>query len=368
VFEPQSTVVFALLVLIFGALMWVTLATRWLALRVAGACLVFLPAMATGILAVNKYYDYYQTWGAAMADLAGPAGTPVPAAQLQLASITARGPALRLARQQGYVLRVAMTGRRSHLTRTVYVYLPPEYFQPAYRRYRFPVIELIHGSPGEPQDWINVVGVTRILRHLVALGQARPAVLLMPDANGARNIDLQCLNQARGPQDLTYLAVDLPDQLGQLARVQPPGRAWGIAGYSSGGYCAVNMALQFRQRYGFAGVLSGYFAPSDNQLVNPLREVDPFGGNYRLREQNNPLDEVETLPPRTVLPQFWLAAGRDNPGDVQQAQLMLQGLRLLQPRVSLTLNPGLGHNMTTWRAEVPPMLCWMTQGLARATG
>ena len=28
----------------------------------------FLPAMAFGVLAVNKYYGYYQTWGAAIND------------------------------------------------------------------------------------------------------------------------------------------------------------------------------------------------------------------------------------------------------------------------------------------------------------
>jgi len=57
-------------------------------------------------------------------------------------------------------VRLTVTGRRSHITRAVYVYLPPQYFQPAYRAYRFPAIELIHGQPGQPQDWISVLGVT----------------------------------------------------------------------------------------------------------------------------------------------------------------------------------------------------------------
>ena len=42
----------------------------------------------------------------------------------------------------------------------------------------------------------------------------------------------------------------------------------------------------------------------------------------------------------------------------------------LQPRqenVPLTLTPGCGHSMTTWRAELPSMLAWMTPRLARAT-
>jgi enterochelin esterase-like enzyme len=248
----------------------------------------------------------------------------------------------------------------------VYVYLPPQYFQPAYRAYRFPVIELIHGQPGEPQDWINVVGVTDILQHLVSQHTAQPAVLVIPDANGGQNVSLQCLNQVSGPQDMTYLAADLPTQIAHIVRVQSPGPAWGIAGYSEGGFCAANLALHFRYRYGFAGVLSGYFKPFGNQLAHPIRQVDPFHGSRLLRQQNTPLDEVQAVPAGTEIPQFWLGAGLANPVDVVNAELFRQVLLLRQADVPLTLTAGGGHSMSTWRAEVPSMLKWMTQGLAQA--
>jgi enterochelin esterase-like enzyme len=365
-FEPQSTVVFVLLVVLFGTLMWRTLASRNLALRLVGATVVFLPAMAFGVLAVNKYYDYYQTWSAAIADITNQSGAPPADAQIQLDKIDSTPKTLQLARQQGYTLRLSVAGQRSHITRTVYVFLPPQYFQPAYSSYRFPVIELMQGSPGRPQDWINVAGGTKSLVRLVNEGRAKPAVFVIPDANGGRNIDLQCLNQVGGPQDLTYLAQDVPDEIASLFRVEPPSTAWGIAGYSSGGYCAANMAIQFRSRYGFAGILSGYFVPSDNQWGNPVKNVNPFGNNFRLKILNNPLDQVQTLPKGTVIPQFWLGAGTANPGDFQDAQLLLQGLKILQPHVTLVLSPGAGHTMTTWRHEIPVMLQWMTQGVAQA--
>src|ERR1700742_2268892 len=66
--EPQSTVLFVLLIAIFGALMWRTLAARRAAFRVLAACLAFVPAMVFGVLGVNKYYGYYQTWGAMEGD------------------------------------------------------------------------------------------------------------------------------------------------------------------------------------------------------------------------------------------------------------------------------------------------------------
>ena len=370
--EPQSTGLFVLLMLVFGVLMWWMLVTRQPAFRVLAACLAFLPAMLFGVVAVNKYYGYYQTWSAAISDLTNQGGNAAPrvpdnlTSGSQLDRLDGSDIYLRLAQLLGYTLPLKLAGQSSHITRSVYVYLPPQYFQPRYKRYRFPVIELIHGQPGEPQDWINVIGVTDTLDHLVIGRLAQPAVLVMPDANGSRKVSLQCLNQVGGPQDLTYLAVDLPQQIAHTIRVQPPGPAWGVAGYSEGGFCAANMALRFPHRYGFAGVLSGYFKPSVNQLAGPIRQVSPFGRNRVLREQNTPVDEIERWPTGASMPQFWLGVGQaDRPG-VANTEIFRQELQLRQADVPLTVTPGSGHSMVTWRAEVPPMLKWMTQGLAQA--
>ena len=371
--QPQSTALFVLLITIFGVLMWRTLANRRTAFRILAACLAFVPAMVFGVLAVNKYYGYYQTWGAMVADLtqqAPSAASGVPhvelAANSRSGTLDGSRSHLKAAQRQGYLMRLTVAGQRSGITRTVYVYLPPQYFQPAHRAYRFPVIELIHGQPGVPQDWITVVGVTRAFDRLLAHRLAQPAVLVMPDANGGDRISLQCLNQVGGPQDLTYLAVDLPAQIARALRVARPGPAWAVAGYSEGGFCAANMALRYPHQYGFAGVLSGYFTPLDNQLAGTGRPVSPFGGDARLRDENTPLDELPNLPATTVIPRFWLAAGATDGQDVLSAQRFWQELRPRQPGAPLTLTPGSGHTMTTWRAQVPSMLTWMTPRLARA--
>jgi len=371
--EPQSPALFVLLIATFGVLMWRTLVTRRAAFRLIAACLAFVPAMAFGVLAVNKYYGYYQTWDAMAADLTqqGPsAASGVPdielAADSRSGTLDGSRSHLKAAQRQGYLMRLTVAGQRSGITRAVYVYLPPQYFQPAYRAHRFPVIELIHGQPGVPQDWITVVGVTRAFDRLLADKLAQPAVLVMPDANGGDRISLQCLNQVGGPQDLTYLAVDLPAQVARTLRVARPGPAWAVAGYSEGGFCAANMALRYPRRYGFAGVLSGYFAPLDNQLAGSGRPVSPFGGDDRLREENTPLDELPNLPAATVIPRFWLAAGAADGQDVLSAERFWQELRPRQPDAPLTLTPGSGHTMTTWRAQIPSMLTWMTPRLARA--
>jgi enterochelin esterase-like enzyme len=369
--EPQSWVLFTLLVLAFGALIWWLVVSPRVALKVVAALLSFTVAMFFGVLSVNKYFSYYTTWGAAIADLSN--SSPNSGPQISQGSLLAgnksltfdqRSVYLRLAEIQGYTLRVTIPGKSSHITRQVYIYLPPQYFEKDYARYRFPVIELIHGQPGLPQDWINVVGIQETLNQMVKQGQARPAVLVMPDANGGNSISLQCLNQFGGPQDLTYLAQDVPDVVAHLLRVMPPGNAWGVAGYSEGGYCAANMALRFRYRYGYAASLSGYFVPQKNKLGNPLKAVDPFGNNNVLRTQNTPLDEVKAVAAGARLPQFWLGAGQGSAADVNNAGYFAQLLQLHEADVPLVIVPGGGHTMGSWHAQVPPMLSWMTQGLA----
>jgi enterochelin esterase-like enzyme len=225
------------------------------------------------------------------------------------------------------------------------------------------VIELIHGFPGGPQDWITLLSVNTTLDSLVSEGVAKPAVLVMPDANGARGVSLQCLNQYHGPQDNTFLAKDVPDYVSQRLRVEPPGSGWGIAGYSEGGFCAANFGLQHGKIFSYAGVMSGYFKPSDNQLTNPNRMVTAF----RTHQQallNTPIHSVQSLPARHRIARFWIGVGGGDSADLRAAEDFRQLLELRQPGTDLKIVPSGRHTMYTWRMLLSPMLTWMTPKLA----
>ncbi len=366
--EPQSTALFILLMVVFCALVcWMALA-RQMVFRVFAACLAFIPAMLFGVAAVNKYYDYYQSWGALASDLGGQGASQVTSATSvshasarQVSAILGSQVNLRAAAEHGQTIRLTVPGKASHLSRTVFVYLPPQYFRAAFSGYRFPVVELLPGFPGSPADWINVVGITSAYSTLLADGApVKPAVLVMPDANGGRRISLQCLNVRHGPQDATYLSQDLPAYLPHILRVQPQGPAWGIAGYSEGGFCAANLALVYRLRYGAAGVMSGYFSPSDDQLGNPVHTVNPFGRNLHTRRTNTPQLRITRLPVSATIPQFWLGVGGKDLAGLRAARQFQRLVLARQPGVQLIVVPGGGHTMPTWRALVPSLLEWIT--------
>jgi S-formylglutathione hydrolase FrmB len=194
----------------------------------------------------------------------------------------------------------------------------------------------------------------------------------MPDTDGGAQYGLQCLNNPGGIQDMTFVARDVPDAIARIARVRPPGRAWGLAGYSEGGYCAANIALQDPKEYGAAGVLSGYFGPIRSQVPagnkpggRPLT-VNVFLGHSGLRLINTPRNYVTRVPVNDELPAFWLAAGAEDTADVLAAQDFRQVLQTRMVNVPLMVVPGGGHQACVWRAALGPMLSWMTRPLSQA--
>jgi enterochelin esterase-like enzyme len=272
--------------------------------------------------------------------------------------------------QVGYLFQTSVTGAHSHLTRDVLVYLPPQYFQKPFRHYKFPVIELLHGSPGGPRAWVDVMAVIPTFLSLLGTHPKDAAVLVMPDTDGGPQYGLQCLNNPGGIQDMTFVARDVPDAIARIARVQPPGLAWGLAGYSEGGYCAANIALQDPQGYGAAGVLSGYFGPIKSQVPagnkpdgRPLT-VNVFLGHPGLELVNTPRYYVTRVPVNDQLPAFWLAVGAEDKADVGAALDFRQRLQTRMVNVPLKVMPGGGHSANVWRAALGPMLGWMTPHLA----
>lgn len=363
-FGPQGFLTFALLVLLFaGALFWLV-RIRLMAFKVVAGVVAFAPAMMFGVAVVNRFYGYYETWDDAWRDLTNQAPSSVAAVPdlgSRLDQVLSEAVKKRQARKNGFALETTITGEHSHITREGVIYLPPQYFQHPYLTTRFPVLELIHGAPGTPSDYEGRLKISGMLRQLIAAHKAKPAVLVIPDANGGLDRSTQCLNMVGGEQDETYLADDIPDAVAARLRVRPPGPGWGIAGFSEGGYCAANLALRHPDRYGVAASLSGYFEPlRHNRAPQP---VDPFGGNKALRAANSPLKVLARSAPYRRLPKFWVMSGNGVQVDMVQAQAFVDLVKQYEPRVPFIVVKGGQHNYIAWREAFPKMFEWATPQL-----
>jgi S-formylglutathione hydrolase FrmB len=169
---------------------------------------------------------------------------------------------------------------------------------------------------------------------------------------------------------MTYVSEEVPDWVAANLRVQKPGQAWGIAGYSEGGYCAANIALQHPSLFGYAGSISGYFSPIVSQVPANGRpggkpiDVFEYAHDKKLLTLNSPDDYVTQVPVTVSVPQFFLAAGATDAGDVEDAETFKQELSLRDADVPLDIVPGGGHQASVWRAALTPMFDWMTPQLA----
>ncbi|MCW2904654.1 MAG: esterase [Streptosporangiaceae bacterium] len=123
-------------------------------------------------------------------------------------------------------------------------------------------------------------------------------------------------------------------------------------GYSTGGFCAAKLALQYPRLYGAAVSLSGYFAPT-----SPLLTRSP-----QLGQQDSPLVLIRHKHPVALL----LAASRQDPGTVNQIQAMAAAA---QPptRLFTYIVPKGGHNTQVWSAMLPTAYQWLTRQLGNPT-
>ncbi|MCO5970115.1 alpha/beta hydrolase [Actinoallomurus soli] len=363
-FGPQGFVTFTVLVASFmGALYWLV-KTRLLALRMVAGVVAFAPAMLFGVALVNRFYGYYQSWDDAWRDLTNQAPAAVarvPDLGDRLDQVLGEAVKKRQARKNGFAMETVLNGAKSHIVRQGIIWLPPQYFQRQYATTRFPVVELLHGAPGNPGDYEGRLKISGMFRKLMAAGKAKPAVLVIPDVGGGRDRATQCLDTVGGEQDETYTAYDVPDLVAARLRVQPPGPAWAIAGFSEGGYCAANLGVRHPDRYGIAASLSGYYEPLRyNKLP---QQVDPFGGNKALREANSPLKVLGKTGYTGRLPHFWVMTGSGVQVDLVQAHAFVDLVRRYQPDVPFMIVKGGQHNYGAWREAFPKLFEWATPKL-----
>jgi hypothetical protein len=361
VFGPQSPLIFLLLIAGFGGLTSVVIRGRPLWPRLLASAGTFVFAAIFGMAAVNRYYDYYQTWGDLYDDFTGrqPGVSALPPAGSGAVQIMRPGRNAGERATKGLLLDMMLAGRHSGVSRHGLVYLPPEYFRRPYATTRFPVVELLNGSPGMPSDWERMLHTSEVFRRLLHGHKAAPAVLVAADVNGGpTSLGQQCLDVPGGVRDDTYLSEDVPQALLASFRVQRPGPHWAIAGYSEGGFCAANLALRHPGSYGAAGVMSGYFQPL------PQRGADLFRGDARARLANDPLWLAEGLRPTRPIPAFWLMAGRSDRGDVVAARTFRSVVDRWEPGVPLVLIPHAAHTFAAWIPALPKLLVWATHRIA----
>lgn len=343
----SSSVVFLLLFACAGLLVVVVRARYWAVKATAGVGVVAV-AMATGVVGVNDYFGYYTSWSEAYAGTFGGANVTTDTVDTRQVGAAPM--------RTGRLLSIDLPGQKSHIDRRGLVYLPPQYGLRQYRTVRFPVVELMHGTPGSPRSWTAEFDIAHTIDTLLAKRAIGPMVFVMPDVTAGRS-QQECLDYGRVRDD-TYVSHDVVVDVQRRFRVTHDRSQWAAVGYSSGGYCAANLALRHRHDYGAVASMDGYYWPGDGPAIKRL------AGDPVSQRNNDPLAIADGLSSGTVpMPQFWISAGTASRDDISGARTFAAALSRLEG-VTLVAQPGANHNFYAWRDQIQQGLRWVWSAVA----
>ncbi|MFE9697775.1 alpha/beta hydrolase [Streptomyces sp. NPDC006270] len=312
-------------------------------------------------LAANNAFLFYGSWAdlfgrrqepGVVTDHAGGSGSR------HLARVGSRHPDVpggRVPAVGGRIDRVVVSGRTSGIASPAYVYLPPEYFRPAYAGRRFPAVVVLTGYPGTAENLLKGLRYPQTAHDRVRAGKARPMILVMLRPTVAPPRDTECVDIPGGPRTETFFAKDLPEAVAGSYRVGEKARNWGIIGNSTGGYCALKIGLHHPDRYAASAGLSAYYKAAEDPTTGDL-----FHGDEELRDRADLMWTLENRPPAGG--SFLVTTSRKGEGNLGSTMEFIEKVKAPAKVSSIVLDSG-GHNFTTWRREIPPALEWLSARL-----
>ncbi len=319
----------------------------------ASVILLALGTAATGA-GVNRHFGLYRGWadlfGVHSKYLVDVASTPGLARALAPLLPAAPHPT------HGTLLRLRLPGPISGVAaRHALIYLPPQYRDPTYGRHSFPVVEAFQGSPGRPSDWILGLRADAELDRGIAGGLIAPTIMVIPETNGGLGRSLECTNTRDGIADETFLTQDVRSWVVSHLRTQP-GR-WVAAGYSTGGYCALDLAFRHPDLFSRSISLGGYAHALSDRFARGL--------------WRSPGDRLAHSPDwwifhhRPAAVDVYLLAGTRDEGAVRDTLTFwhqLDSSHWRTPRSTMVTQRNGRHTFPDWQAALLPALSWALPG------
>ena len=254
------------------------------------------------------------------------------------------------------------TSKALGVSRTVWVYTPPDYDKGK----DFPVLYLLHGAGDIESGWTMIGRANTILDNLIAEKKARPMVVVMPLGHtiqsfwtgpaktvadpvaaamrGARSLDEIIATMMSGDgkgglspfgRDFVEDVLPMIEQTYKVSR-KPEDRA--IAGLSMGGGQTINLALGKPELFRYVALMSPAASGRVAEFYPAVaRNPDTYNKQFKV---------------------FWIGVGKDDgltgPGD----HAFVEALKKNGVKQTFVVSPG-RHEWTVWRhhlAQVAPLL------------
>ena len=230
------------------------------------------------------------------------------------------------------------------------LYLPP-HFSTAQS---YPVVYILHGLPGSPYSVVDGMRFSDIADELISHGVLQPFVAVIPAGPPPKYGGEWAGRWERYLVDgvLPWAETHLPLEGGAGGRT--------LAGYSAGGFGAMDIGLQHPSMFATLEAWSGYFAPPHD---GPFRHAS--GAVLRANDPSEIVRRDAALVRRAGI-RFFLSVGstRDRWTEARTLEFAAE-LRRLHVPDRLFLAPG-GHDGRFWRRQLPAALEFAVPAVTRA--
>lgn len=266
---PELWVWIALTALAFGVAVVGWMTARWWR-RAASVAAVGACVLACG-LTLNMWVGYFPTVHAMWNQLTS---GPLPG-QTDRLTVTK----MQLAHFQptsGVLVPVTIDSQASGFNhRTELVYLPPAWFASSPPP-ELPAVMMIGSQLNTPADWLRAGNVLGIVDGFAAAHGGNAPVLVFVDATGSFTNDTECVNGTRG-NAAAHLVKDVVPYLISNFGVRSDRDGWGIAGWSMGGTCAVDLTLMHPDMFRSFVDIAGDLRPNTGDKAQTISRL--FGGD-----------------------------------------------------------------------------------------
>ncbi len=246
--------------------------------------------------------------------------------------------------------------------RDAYIYLPPAYtsLSPPF----LPVLILVAGQPGGPDDWIVSARLQDLLDGFAAANRGLAPVTVVVDATGSTNGNTMCMDSNIARAD-TYLSQDVPNWIKASLGVDANHAHWAFGGFSYGGTCAIQMATRHADLFPSFIDISGEREPALSSDRSQTIQT-AFAGDTAAFDALTPL----TLLSQRRYPDTWgfFAAGANDSQYLPVMQEVSAAAQNAGMTVKTQAVPGQGHSWAVPSAVLVPALDWLGPklGLTRA--
>jgi S-formylglutathione hydrolase FrmB len=177
------------------------------------------------------------------------------------------------------------------------VYLPPRWYatDPAPP---LPTVMMVGGEFNTPDDWLRAGQAVTTIDKFAAGNDGNAPVFVFVDSGGTFNNDTECVNGTRGSA-ADHLTKDVVPFMLSHYGVSPNRANWGVAGFSTGGTCAVDLAVMHPDMFGAFDDIAGDLRPNSGNKAQTIARL--FGGNAAAYAAFDPITVITRHGPYTGL-------------------------------------------------------------------